>query len=63
MSAQITCEFILVKEGQDIHQYKQTSKPAVLQRLYLNGVVSYFVFGDKPPKRLRVTVEAMPEET
>jgi len=57
----VKCDMEIGKVGKDVAHYVQISKPLVLGRVYLNLTTSYFVFGETPPKRIRVTVEEIPE--
>ena len=54
-------EFELAKEGLSTTTYRETYPKGVCKSLYISALASHFHWGGKPPKRIRITIERIPE--
>jgi hypothetical protein len=54
-------EFELVKEGADTFTYRETYPRGVCKTLYITRLAAHYHWGGKPPKRIRATMERIPE--
>jgi hypothetical protein len=57
----IVIECALRKDGSDVLQYSETSPGGVCKTFYLSRLAAYFLWGEKPPEKIRITVERVTE--
>lgn len=54
-------EFELKKDGVEKLRYSETYPRGMVGSFYLSRIASHLIWGGNPPKRIRITIEALPE--